>query len=710
MKPASLLVLAAQLLLYSLPIKAQLFCNSESGANLIIYSNYEGGYLNINIDQNIPNIKLGICTYEAVAVNVSGPFAGNITEVVFAGFGDINNTGCGPTIPGVSITGVPAGIVTTYTATNNNIALTNYLGNPLDFVNIPLVNCMVSGSGCFEDTNDGGGGNSSPQIVNFFLSEFGPGTTLYYHWTDYSCFPSAVFNVSDGGNCCLQTPASDPNPIFLGGSNYSFLPDDTLLCNGAVTLNLSFYPVLYQPPLYPGYVWSNGVTGPIITITQPGTYSFTVGDYCHAYGSFLTDTITVLPCSCFTASLIIEPEPCGTATATVFTDIAGIYTYNWSGLPAETGAWVSGLAAGDYSVTVANAALSCDTVLNFSIAPPPPFNFVVNNPQPVCLPGLMDLTTPEITAGSEPGLAFLYFTDVSAAQPLANPNAINTPGTYAIMAVNAQGCSQTLPVTVAFNQPIELNGNIAITDTAVCLGEIISVNYAGNSPAFLQAQLVASQPAQTTVSGAQAQVLFGQTGNPQLTFTVTDTNGCQSDTTFLAVVSETTVTTLPDITLLAGQSATLSATTGSLVSYNWQPAEGLSCTNCPQPVASPQQTTTYTVLVTDLAQGCTATAAVTVVVNTPQDTGNIAIPNAFSPNGDGVNDVWRITGNNIQQANVHVYNRWGQPVFETTNVQDGWNGIFNNQNAPAGVYVYWVNGAYTNGQLFEEKGNITLIR
>jgi gliding motility-associated-like protein len=266
-------------------------CNPNG--NVMIYSNYDGGILNINVDQNIPNLKIGICTYEAVQVNITGPFVGNITEVIYAGF-DGSNDHCNTGVLTTVINGVSPSIVTIYSNTNNNIAPTTHLGDPLAPGFPPLVNCMVGTSGCVSNTT--GGGNSSEQVVQFFLAEFGPGASLFAHVTQYACF-SGTYQVSAGGNCCLQTPTTPPNPIYAGNGTYNFIvPEDTLLCGSSITIDLSAYPVLTQPPTYPGYVWSDGTIGPIINITQPGTYSFVVGDYCHYGSNLLTDTMVVLPC------------------------------------------------------------------------------------------------------------------------------------------------------------------------------------------------------------------------------------------------------------------------------------------------------------------------------------------------------------------------------------------------------------------------------
>lgn len=266
----------------------------SANGNVMLYSNYEGGVLNINVDQNIPNLKIGICSYEATEVNFTGAFVGNISEVIYAGFNGLNNANCSGNIPTTIINGVAQSIVSIFSSTTGNIAPTTYLGEITTPNTIPLVNCMVGAANC--SNSNGGGGNSSPQIVQYFLNAFGPGAQLFAHLTQYACF-SGNYLISAGGNCCLQNPTTPPNPIYSSPDNYNFIiPNDTVLCSDSITFDLSFYPVLFQPPTYPGYVWSDGTQGPIIHITQPGTYSFTVGDYCHYGSNLLTDTIVVLPC------------------------------------------------------------------------------------------------------------------------------------------------------------------------------------------------------------------------------------------------------------------------------------------------------------------------------------------------------------------------------------------------------------------------------
>ncbi|MGL4599423.1 MAG: hypothetical protein ACRCYO_18005, partial [Bacteroidia bacterium] len=85
------------------------FCDTLS--NVVIYSNYDGGILNINVDQNIPNLKIGVCSYEAVQINIAGTYAANVTQVWYAGF-DSNNDNCNLGVTNTTINGVPANVDT----------------------------------------------------------------------------------------------------------------------------------------------------------------------------------------------------------------------------------------------------------------------------------------------------------------------------------------------------------------------------------------------------------------------------------------------------------------------------------------------------------------------------------------------------------------------------------------------------------------------
>ncbi len=184
------------LLLCTAEVMAQSqICNPNG--NLIIYSNYDGGVLNIDIDQNIPNLKIGVVSYEAVSINISGPFVSNVTAVTFAGFPSTGGSSCGPGSPSgsSSISGVSSSIVNIANAPPAGLANTN--GN----------NSVICAYSCNVSSYQGGC-NTVDQVVAYFQNQF-QGSILRYHFVQYNCWlQSETRSMSQGGNCCLLPPAA----------------------------------------------------------------------------------------------------------------------------------------------------------------------------------------------------------------------------------------------------------------------------------------------------------------------------------------------------------------------------------------------------------------------------------------------------------------------------------------------------------------------
>ena len=153
---------------------------------------------------------------------------------------------------------------------------------------------------------------------------------------------------------------------------------------------------------------------------------------------------------------------------------------------------------------------------------------------------------------------------------------------------------------------------------------------------------------------------------------------------------------------------TLTAT--GAASYVWSPTHGLTDTTSASIRAYPEVTTTYYLIGTDMF-GCIAKSEVTVEV--PHDgTGILLVPNAFSPDGDGVNDCYgiKLKGAGVTDYVFKIYNRWGNLVFSTTTMNDCWDGNYNGVPQELGVYVYYYTAKTTYCGNIKGKGNITLIR
>ena len=159
----------------------------------------------------------------------------------------------------------------------------------------------------------------------------------------------------------------------------------------------------------------------------------------------------------------------------------------------------------------------------------------------------------------------------------------------------------------------------------------------------------------------------------------------------------------PDVTIKAGEQTALqsNASGGNIA---WTPAEGLSCTDCSQPTANPLESTTYYLRVTD-ADGCVATDSVFVKVDAII---SIFIPTGFSPNNDGYNDVFRVRGQGITSLSLSIYDRMGENVFNLTEPDAGWDGVFRGKKSNPGVYYYYGEIQTVDGKSESVQGEVTL--
>ena len=210
-------------------------------------------------------------------------------------------------------------------------------------------------------------------------------------------------------------------------------------------------------------------------------------------------------------------------------------------------------------------------------------------------------------------------------------------------------------------------------------------------------------------------------GDVQLSVLVTNQYGC--DTTlytqvhFIHVGLGLFAEAEPD-TILLGSGETSQLTTVDLpgYQYDWMPPFTLSDPTIYNPVASPEETTTYTVSVVEPVAGCTAEAEVTVYVITPECAEPVIfVPSAFTPNGDGNNDVLYVYGNDqsdlfFDEFYFVIYDRWGQKLFETTDPKQGWDGSYKGKELPPDVYGFYLKVKCYNQQTFTKKGNVSLLR
>ncbi|HEX6426692.1 MAG TPA: PKD domain-containing protein, partial [Niastella sp.] len=322
------------------------------------------------------------------------------------------------------------------------------------------------------------------------------------------------------------------------------------------------------------------------------------------------------------------------------------------------------------------------------------------------------------TIGNDPVATRTWnFGDGSTTTSDANPaHQFQQPGTYTVSqsVTTQQGCSKTITDTIrvyrtpdpyiagdsigCMNATLNLQGLLVVPDTAITW----------------KWTLVNNNTLSTTNNLA---LNFQNSGNYNVKLQATNQIGCTDTTSkdlFVPPIPDITIVEDPVIPVSTG--VTLPVKYGpEVVSYNWTPAKNLSCTDCPNPYANPKFTTTYTVRAKN-EYGCANTKDITVTVVC--NGLNYFVPNTFSPNGDGMNDIFAPRGVGLNRVNsMRIFNRWGEMVFERMNFlandrtpTGGWDGTFKGKPASADVYVYIIEFVCDNAAIVPVKGNVALVR
>lgn len=243
-------------------------------------------------------------------------------------------------------------------------------------------------------------------------------------------------------------------------------------------------------------------------------------------------------------------------------------------------------------------------------------------------------------------------------------------------------------------------------DTAICFGSRL------NLPANIVGSFFQWSPTNSMINSSTLNPIAGPSRTTAYTLTVSDTIGCNksvTDTILIRVVQPLQINAGPDTVAIPDQPLQLNAS--GIGSFNWSPSTGLSDPTIANPIIllpAGTDSITYTVRVTGDG-GCFAEDQIKVKVfaGGPQ----IFIPSGFTPNGDGKNDVLRPITVGITQLNYFsIFNRWGQRIFNTTELNKGWDGNFKGAPQPAGTYVFQAEGIDYLGNRVYKKGTAVLIR
>ncbi len=290
------------------------------------------------------------------------------------------------------------------------------------------------------------------------------------------------------------------------------------------------------------------------------------------------------------------------------------------------------------------------------------------------------------------------------------------PGLYTVRLIvtTANGCSDTAIKTnyikVVASPVIDITGNIP-----VCMpGKLIFRGVIVQPDTSRLTWYWNFGNGNTSILQNPPQQRYDTAGNYPLRLIATNSSAC-ADTVDRTVL----IYPLPvidagaDKIILVGTSVAINPTGSPVINYLWTPSTALSCTTCYNTIASPKNTTTYSIKVTDI-NGCTATDNINIIVLCNDK--NVFLPNTFSPNNDGVNDWFYPRGIGLFKIQgMRIFNRWGEMVFQKANLSpnvpsDGWNGRYNGRIQTTDVYTYIIEIICENSEILTYKGNITLIQ
>ncbi|MBX7226201.1 MAG: PKD domain-containing protein [Chitinophagales bacterium] len=288
--------------------------------------------------------------------------------------------------------------------------------------------------------------------------------------------------------------------------------------------------------------------------------------------------------------------------------------------------------------------------------------------------------------------------------PIANPT---TTTQYICIAYDTTVCTVTDTVLVVV-KPSLLGG--ALADDSICKGDSVRI-YAFTEASSLHPSSFSWTPITNISNPKDSSVIVYPATTTTYEVTIDNGGTCipQKYPVSITVLPSPQVTAQTSQTVLPGTIVEMQAIAPTAISYLWEPPTNVECVTCPTTKTTIENDITYTVTVKD-ENLCEGQASLIYLVGEVCDQSKLFIPTAFTPNNDGENDVFRVKSEPQQSTKLLVFDRWGNKVFESDDILLGWNGMHNNQPAPADAYSYIFSGNCPDGTPFFYKGNVTLLR
>ncbi len=509
--------------------------------------------------------------------------------------------------------------------------------------------------------------------------------------TDANCSATATFNLAQPTQIVI-TKMGQTDVSCYGGS------DGTITVSATGGSGSGYIFTWNLNPSQTGTTATNLLAGPATVICTDANFCTASQTYTINEPSQLTTTLQATDASCYQApngSIVANPSG-GTLP----------YSYLWSDPDNQTTKTANGLLAGTYTCVVTDG-MGCSASANDVVNEPA--DMIINTSVTAvrCIGDKNGTISVSATGGTSP---YNYSATLDGANFVFATNGVIIGlgiGTYTVIVSDNNGCTKTVLVTVP-NATID--NFTTSTDSTSCYGSDYN-----DGAVHISATSIQNSPYQFSLDNSIPQFSgdFFNVSAGAHTITATNFNGCIS--TIPAVVLQPLpiiVDVVPDTVILPlgdVQQVQVTYLNASNVTYTWTPELGLSCTDCPNPLVSPffRQDYVVTISMINGTSTCYGSATLHADVLDPLP---VFVPNSFTPNGDGNNDVFQIYGQGIKTIDLKIFNRWGELVYQSNNQFEGWDGTYKGQLQLPQVFTYAVKIVFLDDKKTNKKGTVTLVR
>ncbi len=516
-----------------------------------------------------------------------------------------------------------------------------------------------------------------------------PGSYTVIVADKYNCDVSLSFDIKAAAEG-ISVAASTQNPTC------------EVTNSGSIQLNVTGGEAPYT------YLWSNGASSKDLTEVPAGDYQVQVKDNkgCSFQGSYRLEA----PVSLNLESKVNQPTCQGSASGEIEILPKGgkaPFTYVWS--DGQTTSKAKGLTAGSYTVKVIDA-LGCSVENHFSLTNQSSLALEVLENKPVSCAGQADGVVSVKVSGSKGSFKLIWSDGVEGMTERKDLKA----GTYNLSLTDVSGCSASVSVVVEETSQMQARIETAL-DVDCAEGKATGVAWVsvqgGKEPYTItwNPSNANSREINFTTSGilkAKVTDALGCTVETEakVDFPNQNTQGSRLDFQYRKLV----ITSEPEV-MVEEEILFESEIAPEFIAWEWEFGDGNKSTE-KDPIHIFSKAGEYEVkLIGYDLFGCTMIESNTVQVTSPEEM--IAIPNAFSPNGDGLNDTFIPKLRAVSSFQLEVFNTWGEKLYITNSLESkGWDGTYRGQLAPAGNYLYRITLTTLDGQLVNRTGGITLIR